>query len=427
MPALVMHQPAGVTRFYEARHRLVVFAIARLVAQRPHNYTGVVFVALEQPLHAVYIRGLPVGMVGNKISVARPVHAVRLEIAFVNDVQSQHIAQRRQTRVVGIVRGADYIAVVRFDDEQIIEHVFIRRRVTEQRVAVMAVHALDLNLLTVDIDDFIFHFDPAEPEVYFYKFTAAMHVQRVEVRCFVRPFKCVGDKRAEIRSAVRVRRDLALADNSYAVGRKNFHCDLGRSDCFKLDLQAAVFKLIVKLLTHKHVAYMRAVAIEEINLAEDTRQPPHVLILEICAVAPFEHQHFYRVLPRAQEFCGVKLTRHVANLAVADEGVIYPHIKARIHALKVEENVFSAQHARRNVKVAHIQPAGVIVGHVRRVAWDGIVYVGITRHVVAVVKLVLPAFWHRELIHSAACEARDGEILHVIYRRVKFEIPIAAQ
>lgn len=75
---------------------------------------------------------------------------------------------------------------------------------------------------------------------------------------------------------------------------------------------------------------------EQINLAENARKTEHILILEVGAVAPLEHKNLDAVFSGAQVRGKIKLAGHVADLTVADEGVVDEEVEAGIYALEGE-------------------------------------------------------------------------------------------
>ena len=150
--ALVVDEARQVAALDPSGHGLVVLAVARLVAERPHDDRRVVLVALYHAASAVDIRLGPVLAVGKSRPIAVNRHAVSLNVSLITDIEPETVAQQRKTRVVRIVRRAYHVDIVRFHDIQVAYHMVERGGVTEQRVAVMAVNALGFDLLSVNVD-----------------------------------------------------------------------------------------------------------------------------------------------------------------------------------------------------------------------------------------------------------------------------------
>src|SRR5674476_1243034 len=77
--------------------------MAGLIAQRPHDDAGVVLVAFDGPLHAVQECRLPPDVVAR---VAPPLvehKAMRLVVAFVDDIEAVLVAEVQEARVRRVV------------------------------------------------------------------------------------------------------------------------------------------------------------------------------------------------------------------------------------------------------------------------------------------------------------------------------------
>ncbi len=99
--ALVVQRPRGVVAAHPGGGRLVVGAVAGLVAQRPGDDGGMVAVAQD---HARDARD-PLRQVA-RVVAERGLEGVRLDVRLVDDVEAELIGQVEEGRVVGVVRGA---------------------------------------------------------------------------------------------------------------------------------------------------------------------------------------------------------------------------------------------------------------------------------------------------------------------------------
>ena len=181
---------------------------AGLVSERPEDHRRVVLVALKHSSRAVDVCLCPLGAVGElrPRGVLYPVpvpsvadaHSVRLDVRLVADVNSVSVAEKGKARVVRVVRGSYHVDVVSLHDHQVALHVVERGRVTEQRVAVVAVDALRLDLPAVYVDDLVDDLDPAEAYRNADDLTAAGEDEVIEVRLLVAPEKRGVDVRVNI-------------------------------------------------------------------------------------------------------------------------------------------------------------------------------------------------------------------------------------
>ena len=107
----------------------------------------------------------------------------------------------------------------------------------------------------------------------------------------------------------------------------------------------------------EHVVDQRAS--EQRHVAEDARQPPHVLILEVAARGPLVNPHRQQVLSGLQQLADVELTRQPAPLRRTDLGPVQPHLEAGVDPVEAQYG------AVRRPVVREIEPAPVIAGRVR--------------------------------------------------------------
>ena len=164
--------------------------------------------------------------------------------------------------------------------------------------------------------------------------------------------------------------------------------------------------------THRKIVYENRGPKQQGHVPENAGKTQFVLIFQIAAVAPFEHQHAEPV------FSGAKLPRHfelagaVGYLAVACKDPVHPYVKAGVHPFKIEE----LAHPRLpfgQLELADISAAGIFVRHIGRVVREGITDVGILLLVEA---LHLPASGHfgfqKSLRHKVFLEKMVRYFLH---------------
>ena len=133
---------------------------------------------------------------------------------------------------------------------------------------------------------------------------------------------------------------------------------------------------------------------KEVHVSVDAAHAQLVLVLQIAAVAPLEHQHGQGVVAGGEVAGDVELAGGVGHLAVAHKLAVYPQVEAGVHALKVQEPAVGG--GVGHIDVAHVQAAGVLLGDIGRVAGEGVAHVGVH---VAAIAVVLPAGGHGDLVH----------------------------
>ncbi|SCQ81911.1 Hypothetical protein PFR_JS23_2068 [Propionibacterium freudenreichii] len=165
-------------------------------------------------------------------------------------------------------------------------------------------------------------------------------------------------------------------------------------------------------------------AVDEVNVAEDAAGAELVLVLEVGAVTPLEHQHRHVVGALHERLGDIELARGVADLAVTDVVPVHPHVEAGVDALEDQRRV-----GRRRVGVVieggPVGAAGVVHGDVGRVQRDRVAHVGV---LVSVVALMLPSTrngdWSETL--DRAPGVHEG-LVQVVDRVVVAEVPLTVE
>ena len=125
----------------------------------------------------------------------------------------------------------------------------------------------------------------------------------------------------------------------------------------------------------------------QLHLTEDARESPHVLTLQIAAVAPSVDLDRQFVATFSQILCNVELSRRHRVLAVTHLLTVDPDIHRRMNAPEVQDEVLS-DHLVSDIDEGHIRAYGiaVVVGipvlrgftrHAGAVAVEGVLHVHI--------------------------------------------------
>ena len=95
--------------------------------------------------------------------------------------------------------------------------------------------------------------------------------------------------------------------------------------------------VLVQLGVDEPVAQTRLGPTQDVDIAEDATHAELVLVLQIAAVAPLEHQNGQLVVARPQVVGHIELAGGVRDLAVADQIPVDPEVEAGIHTLEIEQ------------------------------------------------------------------------------------------
>jgi len=141
----VVNDTIGVIAANKTSHRVVVGAVAALVAQRPDDDAGVIFVAFDHT-DAAFHKGIqPFSFMGQDI-----IDRVGLQVGFIPDIQPDLVADIIKGGIVWIMGGAHGVHIVTLHHQHIGKHIFIRDILTMLVVMIVTVGPFDIDHLTVD-------------------------------------------------------------------------------------------------------------------------------------------------------------------------------------------------------------------------------------------------------------------------------------
>ena len=140
-----IRRPRRVARLDSVAHRLEVRPRPRLVAVAPEHNAGVVLVALQH-VHAAPDHGAPEPLVARSLPVA-----MRLHVRLVHKADAAQHAEIVPVVVLRIVRVAHYVAVCALEHGNVLPVALARHVVSVHRVRLVAVRAVQLDLLSVEL------------------------------------------------------------------------------------------------------------------------------------------------------------------------------------------------------------------------------------------------------------------------------------
>ena len=174
----------------------------------------------------------------------------------------------------------------------------------------------------------------------------------------------------------------------------------------RLDQQRATPGQVVVVRVHEDIGRSRRSQREQVHLAEDSGQPPHVLVLEVAAGRPLVHPHGDPdLMARGNKVGQVELGRQPAARRPADQLSVDPDREPRVHPLE-------PQHDPRAVPVGGDRHGPDVVAgrvrrrHVRRLQRERVDHVRVRRPAVA---LELPMPGHRDGVPAGG--VRDDDVV----------------
>ncbi|MNM64673.1 hypothetical protein D3C81_760810 [compost metagenome] len=152
----------------------------------------------------------------------------------------------------------------------------------------------------------------------------------------------------------------------------------GRPQIFQLDIAAQGSALIVigQRGADEEVLHMGGRFAHQIDVAEDPRHPPHVLIFDIGGVGPLHHPHRQQVLADVGVGADIELGGEAAALAEADVVAVHIDLEVGLHSVKLDDHLLAIPGwAQREATL--IGAGGVVGRHEGHVDGEGKTFVGV--------------------------------------------------
>jgi hypothetical protein len=268
----------------------------------------------------------------------------------------------------------------------------------------------------------------------------------VEIRGFRRPRAHSGDRSHKglahrLLAGRQLRLDLGHGDfRSIRPGEFHRQCRLCLH-CAAVDEMGFQFEhsgliIVGQTCPEVEIAQVQCVRRPQVNVAENPRQPEHVLILQIGSIAELIHLCGQDVLSLIQIARDVELSRSPRILRIADLLPVDPQVKRRIHPAEDNEGAASLPSCR-NLEPVPVGPHLIAVflrkirkmlrrhtHHLRRVLRERINDVGVQWPTIA---FDLPVRWHRDFLPTRVVEFHRLEP-HRPRRRIahmmEFPVPV---
>ena len=302
-------------------------------------------VALHQRLRTVNVSLLPSSVVTHFfVGIAI---AVGFLIGLVHHVEAPAVAQLVEVFAVGIVAGAQEVDVRLLHQCDILFVGGIVDIAARHGMVIVTIHTTQLHVLAVNLK----HLTRA-----FHTLHAQMVVEVFE-DLFNRSGFQLNAERIEIRFLSRPQAWLVNgAGNDYMrciACRQTFHEPLTHHTFYFQDgfdvldsflahiadgdvgSNCSFSKVLVRHSRHMIVGNMYQRAHPQLHAAEDTAQAPHILILQITAVAPAIHLDGQLIAALTDEFRHVELSWRHRVLAVTHLLSVHPHIEGGMHAAEM--------------------------------------------------------------------------------------------
>ncbi len=148
---------------------------------------------------------------------------------------------------------------------------------------------------------------------------------------------------------------------------------------------------------------------EQRHVAEDARQPPLVLVLQVAGRRPLVHAHHQQVLAGADGMGHVELLRQPAARPDADLDPVQPDPVARLDPVEAQQHRRRAGEVRGQREAPAVVAGRVVVRHERGFDRERELHIGVDRTPVASATVQHPMGRDGELVPAGVVEAVLGD------------------
>ena len=360
-------------------HRADVAAVAALVTHRPHNDARVVALLHHQTLDAVDISRLPRRIVGDQGDVTDILEAVALHIGLGHQHDAVLVAQLIEARIVGVVGRTHRVDVVLLHELEVAAHVIETHGAALVVIVIVAVDAVHLKVGAVEVNMVALDGDLGEALTVGHvlaDLVAVVDLKRQVIEEGVLGIPEVGIDNAALGMAVDA---LARSDHVLAIAERKH--DAGSALGHRIERDQSDIALAVR--AEPKVDQVRGGTLHKVHIAEDARGPPHVLILDIAAIAVLQDLDRKQVVALDERVGHVKLGGQARTLGHADKLTVDVQLTIALDAVKANDLASAGRHGGK-VDDALVDARGVVGGNERLIHRERETLVGVGKVAIAV-------------------------------------------
>ena len=299
----------------------------------------------------------------------------------------------------------------------------------------MTVDAMQHDIAVIDVKQTVANVDIAESDALRHnlKDVAAGisqgHYQMIEIRRFRRPLLWCADLEIERGAGEFIHRQSvnhAAMQRLLTVKQSVFErCHRWRGgDVFQHDVagEGGIAIVIIEIGTNGKILDMGRLFADQIDVAENSRRPPHILVFNVGGISPLHDANAQQVVTGFHHRADIKLGRQATAFAEANVLTIHVNFEVGFYAIKFNQRLFAlpAFAERENTLVGS---GGVIGRHVGDINRERKTFVGILQ---LAVPFHLPHTGDGDVAPVAHKLRRKG-FRHLQRMLKELEIPLTAQ
>ncbi len=176
--------------------------------------------------------------------------------------------------------------------------------------------------------------------------------------------------------------------------------DSGRK-IFQFDLSAERRTLVIvgEIGANGEILDVNLFFADKVNITEDPRRPPHVLVFNVSRIGPLHHTYREQVFALLCVGRNVELCSKTAAFTKTDIVAVDVHLEVGFHAIELDDGLFVVP-LRAQCEGALISARWVVGGYKRHVNWEWETFVCVLKIAVA---FHLPHVWYGNVFPVVHC------------------------
>ena len=333
----------------------------------------------HQALNTVDVGRLPCRVVGDQGDIADILEAVALHVGLGDQHDAILIAQLVEARVIGIVRGAHRVDVMLLHEFQVAAHAIETHSTALVIVVIVAVDAMHLKVGAVEVD--MIALDRHLGKTLAMRNVLADLVAVVDLKRKVIEEGVLGVPEVGIGNAALGMSVDALTRSDHVLAIAERIHNAGSALGHRIERDQGNIALAVR--AEPKVDQLRGGALHKVHIAEDARGPPHVLVLDIAAIAVLQDLDRKQVVALDERVGHVKLGRQARTLGHADKLTVDVQLTIALDAVKANDLASAGRHGGK-VDDALVDARGVVGGNERLIHRERETLVGVGKVAIAV-------------------------------------------
>ena len=358
----------------------------RFISKWPHNNRWMVSVFLYHPAASVTICILPTFFLIQPFIFFNPFKSMRLQIRFINYIETISVAQIVEVWCLRIVWTANCIDVILLHQNQILFHYSRINGCSTLRTEIMHIHTIYQNYFSVNPEVFSIIFNLPETNLCFDHINRLLSFKKcnfnaVQIRFFCIPTLYFSNQICGFPTTI-FQTDLTSRD-LFGVLPKLPYRSVRSYICTNRLLQNSVFISLIKIRIYNIIVDCLLWFCINCHISENPWIPPHILAFQVGSIWPAVNSYRNLILPGLTVICDIEFASKSAYFTVSNVHSIDPYIISTAYSIKTKNDLFILP-SFFYLKASSVNSCRIFWWYKRWINWKQIPYICIVKFSVSI-------------------------------------------